>query len=53
MIKDVGLISMIDARLVPDREEITERSGGRDDLNGLGFANKPLTLTPPFFVTHL
>ena len=51
MIKDVGLISMIDARLVPDaQEEITpgEAVAGMI-LNGLGFANKPLTLTPQFF----
>jgi transposase len=51
IIKDVGLISMIDARLVPDaQEEITpgEAVAGMI-LNGLGFANKPLTLTPQFF----
>jgi transposase len=42
---------MIDARLVPhDQEEITpgEAVAGMI-LNGLGFANKPLTLTPQFF----
>src|SRR6266545_4812440 len=51
MIKDVGLISMIDARLVPDsQEEITpgEAMAGMI-LNGLGFANLPLSLTPQFF----
>jgi transposase len=51
MIKDVGLISRIDARLVPDvQEEITpgEAVAGMI-LNGLGFAHKPLTLTPQFF----
>src|SRR5438093_10785085 len=51
MIKDVGLISMIDARLVPDaQEEITpgEAVAGMI-LKGLGFANTPLTLTPQFF----
>ena len=51
MIKDVGLISMIDARLVPDeQEEITpgEAVAGMI-LNGLGFANRPLSLTPQFF----
>ena len=44
MIKDLGLISMIDARLVPDeQEEITpgEAVAGMI-LNGLGFANRPL-----------
>src|SRR5437660_12085013 len=51
MIKDVGLISMIDARLVPDeQEEITpgEAVAGTI-LNGLGFANRQLSLTPQFF----
>jgi transposase len=50
-IKDLGLIGMIDARLTPDdQEEITpgEAVAGMI-LNGLGFANKPLTLTPQFF----
>ena len=51
MIKDVGLISMIDARLGPDaQEEITPGDAVAGMiLNGLGFANKPLTLTPQFF----
>jgi len=51
MIKDLGLISMIDARIVPDeQEEITpgEAVAGMI-LNGLGFANRPLSLTPQFF----
>lgn len=51
MIKDLGLISMIDARLVPDeQEEITpgEAVAGMI-LNGLGFAHRPLSLTPQFF----
>src|SRR5215510_4174297 len=51
VIKDVGLISMIDARLVPDaQEEITpgEAVAGMI-LNGLGFSNRPLSLTPQFF----
>jgi transposase len=51
MMKDVGLISMIDARLIPDeQEEITpgEAVAGMI-LNGLGFANRPLSLTPQFF----
>jgi transposase len=49
--KDVGLIDMIDARLVPnDQEAITagEAVAGMI-LNGLGFANKPLSPTPRFF----
>ena len=50
-IRDLGLIGMIDARLVPDeQEEITpgEAVAGMI-LNGLGFANRPLSLTPQFF----
>jgi len=48
VIKDIGLIDMIDTRLVPDsQEEITpgEAVAGMI-LNGLGFANRPLSLTP-------
>src|SRR4029453_16951965 len=51
VIKDVGLISMIDARLIPDQqEEITpgEAVAGMI-LNGLGFGNRPLALTAQFF----
>lgn len=49
-IRDLGLMSMLDARLVPDeQEEITpgEAVAGMR-LNGLGFANRPLSLTPQF-----
>jgi transposase len=51
VIKDLGLIDMIDTRLVPDAQEaITpgEAVAGMI-LNGLGFANRPLSLTPQFF----
>ena len=50
-VKDLGLIDMIDARLVPDaQEEITPGEAIAGMLrNGLGFANKPMTLTPQFF----
>jgi len=51
VIKELGLVRMIDARLVPDdQEEITpgEAVAGMI-LNGLGFANRPLSLTPQFF----
>ena len=51
VIKDLGLIEMIDARLLRhDQEEITtgEAVAGMI-LNGLGFANRPLSLTPQFF----
>src|SRR5207247_8261574 len=51
VIKNLGLIEMIDARLLlHDQEEITagEAVAGMI-LNGLGFANRPLSLTPQFF----
>jgi transposase len=51
MSKDLDLIRMIDARLIPDeQEEITpgEAVAGRS-RNGLGFANRPVSLTPQFF----
>ena len=51
VIKDLGLIDMINRRLVPDApERITpgEAVAGMI-LNGLGFANRPLSLTPQFF----
>src|SRR5258708_34313940 len=51
VIKDLGLIGMIDARLVPDDQEVItpgEAVAGMI-LNGLGFAHRPLSLTPQFF----
>src|SRR5215510_6642999 len=51
VIKDLGLIAMIDRRLVPDEQEVItpgEAVAGMI-LNGLGFANRPLSLTPRFF----
>ena len=54
-IKDLGLIDMINARLVPDAQEVLtpgEAVAGMM-LNGLGFANRPLSLTPQFFRFHL
>ena len=50
VVKDLELIGMIDARLMPDeQEEITpgEAVAGMI-LNGLGFANRPLSLTHSF-----
>ena len=52
VIKDLGIIEMIDARLPRHaQEEITagEAVAGMI-LNGLGFSNRPLSLTPQFFV---
>lgn len=51
VIKDLGIIEAIDARIPPDpREEITtgEAVAGMI-LNGLGFSSRPMTLTPQFF----
>src|SRR5712664_1229048 len=52
VIKDLRIIEMLDARLgLHDQEEITagEAVAGMI-LNGLGFSDRPLTLTPQFFV---
>jgi len=51
VINDLGLVSMIDARLKPDDQEaITPGEALKGMiLNGLGFANRPLSLTPQFF----
>jgi len=51
VIKDLGIIEMINARVPPHtQEEITtgEAIAGMI-VNGLGFANRPLSLTPQFF----
>src|SRR5215475_2989376 len=51
VIKGLGLIAMIDKRLVPHEQEVItpgEAVAGMI-LNGLGFANRPLALTPQFF----
>lgn len=50
VIKDLGLIDMSNARLVPDAQAVVtpgEAVAGRL-LNGLGFANRPRSLTPQF-----
>src|SRR5499433_2600550 len=51
VINDLGLVSLIDARLKPDDQEaITPGEAIKGMiLNGLGFANRPLSLTPQFF----
>jgi transposase len=51
VIKDLGLIAMIDTRLVPDDQEVITpgEAVAAMILNGLGFANRPLSLTPQFF----
>ena len=51
VINDLGLVNMINARLKPDDQEaITPGEAVKGMiLNGLGFANRPLSLTPQFF----
>jgi transposase len=51
VIHDLGLIDMLDTRLVPDQQDMItpgEAVAGMI-LNGWGFANRPLSLTPQFF----
>ena len=53
VIKDVGLIARIDARLIPDAQAVItpgEAVAGMI-LNGLGCAHRPLSLTPQFFAS--
>jgi len=52
VIKDLGIIERIDDRIVPDVEEeiSTGESVAGMILNGLGFIQRPLSLTPQFFV---
>jgi transposase len=51
VIKDLGIVEMVDARLGRhDQEEIsTGEAVAGMILNGLGFSDRPLTLTPQFF----
>jgi transposase len=54
IIKDLGLIDRMNARLVPDPQEVLtpgEAMAGMM-LNGLGFAHRPLSLTPQFFASQ-
>lgn len=47
----MGIIELIDSRIVPDdREEITTGEAiAAMIINGLGFSDRPLSLTPQFF----
>lgn len=51
VIKELGIVEMIDERIVPDdQEEIsTGEAVAGMILNGLGFSHRPLSLTPQFF----
>ena len=51
VIKDLGIIDLIDSRIKPDkREKITAGEAvAAMIINGLGFSEGPLSLTPQFF----
>ena len=51
VIQDLGIIDMIDSRIVLDaREDITTGEAIAGMLiNGLGFSDRPISLTPQFF----
>src|SRR5437870_8100214 len=51
VINDLGLVRLIDTRLTPDNQEVLTPGEAVKGmiLNGLGFANRPLSLTPQFF----
>jgi transposase len=51
VINALGLVRLIDARLTPDDQEILTPGEAIKGmiLNGLGFAQRPLSLTPQFF----
>ncbi len=51
VIKDLGLIEMIDERIPPDPDEqiTTGEAVAGMILNGLGFSQRPPSLTPQFF----
>jgi len=52
VIKDLGFIEMIDKRIAPDDQEAitTGEAVAGMILNGLGFSQRPPSLTPQFFV---
>jgi len=54
VIKDVGLMDMINRRLVPDEQEVITpgEAVAAMILHGLGFANRPLSFTPQFFANN-
>ena len=51
VINDLGLVSLIDARLKPDDQEALTPGEAVKGMhrNGLGFAHRPLSLSPQFF----
>jgi hypothetical protein len=54
VIKDLGLMDMIDKRLVPDEQEVITpgEAVAAMILHGLGFAHRPLSFTPQFFANQ-
>ncbi len=51
VIQDLSIIEMIDGRIIPDDQEgiTTGEAVAGMILNGLGFSDRPISLTPPFF----
>ena len=51
VIKDLGLMDRINARLVPEAQAVVTPGAAVAGMirNGLGFANRPLSLTPQLF----
>ena len=51
VIKDLRIVELIDQHIVPDDQEhiSTGQAIAGMVLNGLGFSNRPLSLTPQFF----
>ena len=51
VIKDVGRMAMINARLLRDDQEDSTTGEGIAGMrrNGLGLSDRPRSLTPPFF----
>jgi hypothetical protein len=53
VIKDIGFIDMMNARRVPDQQDVLTPGAAVAGmiLNGLGCAHRPWSLTPPFFAS--
>jgi transposase len=51
VIQDLGIIEMIDGRIIPDDQEgiTTGEAVAGMILNGLGFSDRPISLAPQFF----
>lgn len=51
VMRDLGIIEMVDARIMPEEQEgiSTGEAVAGMILNGLGFSERPMSLTPQFF----